>query len=122
MGTRWGLLALPLLVGALLLMHGLDTGGAETGSGRAAPVAQGHDDTGADGHDDGHCPGCDVGHLLAACVAVLATVASVIATRRFHLRSAVIRALKSALRRTRPWRVLLRPPKPAWVRLEVMQC
>lgn len=125
-GSRWALLALPLLVGALLLMHGLDTGSTEpgtgTGTGTAHTAAHGHDEAAPDSHDDGHCASCDVAHLMAACVAILATIATFIAAHRLYTRGTAIRRMTSAQRRRLDWRDLLRPPEPAWVRLAVMRC
>jgi hypothetical protein len=127
-GSRWALLALPLLVGALLLMHGLDTGSTESGTGpgtdpgTAPTAAHGHDGAAPDGHDDGHCASCDIAHLMAACVAVLATIATFIAAHRLDARGTAIRRMRSAPRRRLDWPDQLRPPEPAWVRLAVMRC
>jgi hypothetical protein len=127
-GSRWAFLALPLLVGALLLMHGLDTGSTESGAGTGTSTgtthaaAHGHDGSAPDSHDDGHCASCDVAHLLAACVAVLATIATFVAAHRLYTRGTAIRRMTSAPRRRLHWRDVLRPPEPAWVRLAVMRC
>lgn len=123
---RWtGLLVLPLLVGAVLLMHGLDArvhiepalahpvAAAATGpSGEAGQ---------ATGHDDEHCPACAAGHVMVACVAILTAVAGLIRLRRVLGQvMATMRATTSAS--VRMVHRVLRPPEPAWVRLAVMRC
>jgi len=115
------LLTLPALVGALLLMHGLDVGGATAGSATALAHAA-TDDHGeaANGHSEEHCADCGVGHMVAACVAVLATFAAVV-VRRFHAGRAVFLGIGAAVSRGRPLGNPLRSPEPAWVRLAVMQ-
>jgi hypothetical protein len=121
---RWtALLILPVLVGALLLMHGLDAGASANGvhgSSAAAPRHSHHGEQLADHHDAG-CDGCAVGHVMAACVAILASVVGL----RLALRAVgprVSALLDAAMDRTRAARQLLRPPGPAWVRLAVMRC
>ena len=119
---RWtALLILPLLAGALLLMHGLDAGATTNGLHRAAaPTHAHHAETPAEHHDAG-CEGCTVGHVMAACVAIVATVVGLRLARRAtgtRLSTLVV----SGLGRIRAARQLLRPPDPAWVRLAVMRC
>jgi hypothetical protein len=121
---RWtALLALPLLAGALLLMHGLDAGANTVGHSGASTVEATHahqGETPAEHHDAG-CPGCAVGHVMAACVAIVATVIGLRLAQRSagtHLSTLVATATGSL----RAARQLLRPPDPAWVRLAVMRC
>ena len=121
---RWtALLVLPLLAGALLLMHGLDAGATTPAVHGASAVSSGHaeQDEGPAEHHHAGCPGCVVGHVMAACVAVVATVVGLRLARRgigTHLSTLV----SSARGRIRAPRQLLRPPDPAWVRLAVMRC
>lgn len=119
---RWtALLVLSLLAGALLLMHGLDAGGHATA---AVPA---HVDAEGDRHDHGtsgceSCPGTH--HLLAACMAVAATAATLRLARRTRCRFAVARrsfAMQVGRAGSRLVE-LARPPDPAWVRLSVMRC
>ena len=121
---RWtALLILPLLAGALLLMHGLDAGANTSGLHGTSAVAsdQSHQgDTPGEQHDAG-CDGCAVGHVMAACIAVVATVVGLrLARRATGVRVSTLAA--SATGRIRAARQLLRPPDPAWVRLAVMRC
>jgi hypothetical protein len=121
---RWTtLLVLPLLAGALLLMHGLDAGATTNGlhgTPAAAPTHPHHGQPPAD-HHDAACPGCAVGHVMTACVAIIATVIGL----RFSRRGTGTRLATlafSAPGRIRAARQVLRPPDPAWVRLAVMRC
>jgi hypothetical protein len=117
------MLVLPLLVGALLLMHGLDAGASTAGSqgvGAVAP-AHSHQGEGVGEHHDAGCDGCAVGHVMAACVAIVATVAGLrVAQRVAGTRLSTL--VDAATGRVRAARQLLRPPDPAWVRLAVMRC
>lgn len=121
---RWtALLVLPLLVGALLLMHGLDAGATTTGARGAVAVASDHSHHGeAPGeHHDGGCDGCAIGHVMAACVAIVVTLVGLRAARRVAgTRLSIL--LDTAMHQIRSARQLLRPPDPAWVRLAVMRC
>ena len=121
---RWtALLVLPLLAGALLLMHGLDAGTTTTGPHGAVAVASDHPNQGetpAEHHHAG-CPGCVVGHVMAACVAVVATVVGLRLARR-GIGTDLSTFVDAATGRVRAARQLLRPPDPAWVRLAVMRC
>jgi hypothetical protein len=112
---RWAaLLAVPLLVGAVLVMHGATPDGGHAG-------ASTHESHAGPGHD-GECATCVISHLVVACVAVIATTTAVVASRR-HLRARHRVAPAGPARRARrPWDVVLRPPDPAWVRLAVMRC
>jgi hypothetical protein len=121
---RWtAVLVLPLLAGALLLMHGLDAGATTNEPHGASAVALDHTHQGgapAEHHDAG-CDGCVVGHVMAACVAIVATVVGL----RLARRAAGVRVstlVGSANGCIRAVRELLRPPEPAWVRLAVMRC
>jgi len=119
---RWTvLLVLPLLAGALLLMHGLDAGATtdelHAASG-AAPRLAHRGETPAEHHDTG-CDSCVFGHVVAACVAVVATVVGLRVARRAT--GTRMSTLVSALGRIRAAR-RLRPPDPTWVRLAVMRC
>lgn len=115
---RWAaLFAVPLLAGAVLVMHGASADTAHAG----APAHEAHS-AAAHHDDDADCTSCVVSHLLVACVAVIAMGTAVSAARR-HLsgRLRVGRTVVApSLRRVRD--VLLRPPEPAWVRLTVMRC
>lgn len=121
---RWTtLLVLPLLVGAFLLMHGLDARVGTTGVAEAAAPAPGHVEQNGQSANHGaeHCGGCAVGHVMAACVAIIATVVGVrLARRRLGT------LLTTLVDGTNDWapatRVVLRPPESAWVHLTVMRC
>lgn len=124
---RWtALLVLPLLVGALLLMHGLDAnaGASPVDAAMAHSLIEAsphsHDHPASAGNADRDCDHCTAGHLMAACAAVIATVGAV----RLR-RSAGLGRLLTVLRRaaTGPLpalRDVIHPPEPAWVRLSVM--
>ncbi len=119
---RWAALAvLPLVVGAVLLMHGLDAS-AGTPAPASAPVEQ-HHRTGTDHH--GACDSCPgPHHLVIVCVAVVATIGTCRATRHLSTRmratvSAVAPLAKGARTRLTHAAPL---PGPVWVRLSVMRC
>lgn len=121
---RWTtFLVLPLLVGAFLLMHGLDARVGTTGAAEAAATAPGHVEQDAQSNDHGaeHCGGCAVGHVMAACVAIIVTVVGVRLARRpiGTLFTTLVVAATGWVRATHD---VLRPPEPAWVRLAVMRC
>lgn len=129
---RWSaLLALPLLVGSVLLMHGMDARAnapaVASASMAVAPhahddAASAHDDHAAPVHHDGACDDC-ASHLMAACLAVLATVTVLRASRSLRRPIAAIRTAAAATSRVRRDLIeLVRPPDPAWVRLAVMRC
>ena len=120
--SRWTvLLVLPLMAGALLLMHGLVAGASEDASHASMSEATSHEHPAPASHEERHCEGCVAGHLMAACVAVVASVATVSFSRRAIRgpRTATPLAETGLLRTARE---LLRPPDPAWVRLAVMRC
>ena len=121
---RWtAVLVLPLLVGALLLMHGLDAGAGATGLHGASAVAadHSHQGEGPGEHHDGGCDGCAIGHVMAACVAIVATAVGLRVVRRVA-GTRLSTLVAAATGRVRAARQLLRPPDPAWVRLAVMRC
>lgn len=121
---RWSpLLVLPLLVGALLVMHGLDARADGTPSeGVRSISAHPHEvaDPGT-GSADGHCAACAAGHVVAACVAIVASVAGLRAARPI-LGAARRLLVAAAAAVVRAGGGPLRPPPPAWVRLAVMRC
>jgi hypothetical protein len=121
---RWtALLLLPLLAGALLLMHGLDAGATTDwlhGAPVAAPTHSHQGDAPAEHHDAG-CDGCAVGHVMATCMAIVATVVGLqLARRAVGVRKSML--VGSAADGVRSALQVLRPPEPAWVRLAVMRC
>lgn len=123
---RWtGLLVLPLLVGALLLMHGLDarvSADSVVGEPPVANAAAGHlEDAPSAGHDDEHCASCAAGHVMVACVAIVGVVAGLVLLRRVLGRVVATLAVTTD-DGVRLVQRVLRPPEPAWVRLAVMRC
>lgn len=114
-----GLFALPLLVLALLFMHGLSARPDAAGSSHGALS---HEHGAAPGHHD-DCPDC-LHHLVTTCVAVLSALAIWRLTRRLVGRSPADRELTpddgAAVWGT--LRPLGRPPDPPWIRLGVMRC
>jgi hypothetical protein len=122
---RWiALLALPVLVAALLLMHGLDApAGASGGHGESAeasPHPPGAEAPAA-GQEAQACPTCVTGHVMVACLAVVATIAALhVVVRAAAL--PLVASVDAASRRVLAAGQLLRPPDPAWIRLAVMQC
>ena len=121
-GFRWALVALPLLAGAVLLMHGLDSRASERPT---AALAQGmsheHPGEADESHDDGQCVDCHLGHLMAACVAVFAAVVTFVGGRRLRVHIAAAERVAGSTWGDRAWGFRLRPPEPAWVQLAVMQ-
>ena len=118
---RWiALLALPLLAGALLLMHGLDAGANTTTGPHGAEATHAHEPEASGEHHDGVCDGC-VDHVMAACIAIVATAVGVRLARRAAGTSAST-VVGSTAAGVHAARQLLRPPDPAWVRLAVMRC
>ena len=120
---RWSaLLVLPLLVGALLLMHGLNPGPGPERMDRATAASTHLDDGDRPGHhDDGHCVACAAGHVMATCVAIVATVAGLRRARR-TVGVVVMPRVATVTAGIRAAQAVLRPPEPAWVRLAVMRC
>lgn len=116
------MLVLPVLVGALLVMHGLDAqAGALHHMGAPASAA------GAEEHlhheftpgDHGHCVDCVAAHVMAACVAIITAISGLALLRRLGTSEAPVAAVAG---RVRGLVELARPPDPAWVRLSVMRC
>lgn len=122
---RWtGLLALPVLVGSLLLMHGFDARVQVDPRPETHPVAVTAGHPGAEasaGHDDEHCATCAAGHVMVACVAIVTVVAGLVLLRR-PLGRMVAMVAATASAAARGGRRVLRPPEPVWVRLAVMRC
>ena len=123
---RWvWLLALPALVGALLLMHGLDAQAGEPHHGpkvTSTALVEGHPHHDAVPLEHAHCVDCLAGHVMAACVAIITAIGGIGLARRL-LSSGAVPAPAAALSgRARCLVELARPPDPAWVRLSVMRC
>lgn len=120
--SRWtALLVLPLLTGALLLMHGLDADAAPDAVHASSVVAPAHHGDTPLEHHEGGCDGCAGGHIMAACVAVVVTIVGLRATRhtartRWPMLLEVAAGPRGAAHQA------LRPPDPAWIRLAVMRC
>ncbi|MGK2949644.1 MAG: hypothetical protein ACSLFP_13810 [Acidimicrobiales bacterium] len=122
---RWTwMLVLPMLVGALLVMHGLDAQSSvshQSGMLASAGVIEEHP------HDDpvpaehGHCVECLAAHVMAVCVAVITAVGGLTLVRRL-VRGTVAAPVAAAAGRVQGLVELARPPDPAWVRLSVMRC
>ena len=123
------LLALPLLIGGLLLMHGLEAsvdGGGHAGHGEqlagSGHDADAHHGAPASHHEGAHCSDCWA-HALAACLAV---VVALVTVRRLAggWSATAVSSVPLLLAATRGYRErweLWRPPEPAWVRLSVMR-
>ena len=124
---RWTwVLVLPMLVGALLLMHGLDARAGEShASGPAAATAgadaEHHHDRSAPSEHGAHCADCMAGHVMVACVAIITAVGVIRAARRLLARGRSVSAV-AVIDRVRGLVELARPPDPPWVRLSVMRC
>jgi len=114
-----GFVALPLLVLALLFMHGLSARPDAAGSSQGATS---HEHGATPGHHD-DCPDC-LHHLVTTCVAVLTALAAWRLTRRLADRSPL--GVDPGAGDGAPvWRTLKplgRPPDPAWIRFGVMRC
>lgn len=127
---RWtAFWVLPLLVGALLLMHGLDVhpsgvvAGASASHEVAATEAHHPHDHRLPASDDDHgCGACLAGHLSAVCAAVLIGFATVVLARRVLAGRRLPLVLAAIGAGVRAVVELVRPPDPAWVRLAVMRC
>lgn len=131
---RWTwLLVLPMLVGALLLMHGLDAGAsAHHGPTVAAQSVDAHSYADAGSHhdrttfaasEDGDCSNCLTGDLMAACMAIIVTTIVGVGLARHRLGGGLVTALATRLgSAARGLIESARPPDPAWVWLSVMRC
>jgi hypothetical protein len=122
---RWTwLVVLPMVVGALLLMHGLDAhaspphpAGASAG---ATAVEQPHGPSAAG--DDGHCSDCVAGHVMASCVAIISAIGGLGLVRSRPTRRSPAATAAAVVVGVRGLVAQARPPDPAWVRLSVMRC
>lgn len=114
-----------MLVGALLLMHGLDAQAGdhhpETTS-ASAPVVDTHPHDESTPAEHGHCVDCLTGHVMAACVAIITAIGGLGLARRQLSRGSLVAPVAAAAGRVRGLVELARPPDPAWVRLSVMRC
>lgn len=126
---RWtGLLFLPLLIGALLLMHGLDAHASEVVPGASASLAASaapeahHHDNPVPASDHHGCVDCLAGHLMAVCAAVITSIATIGLARRLLAGRCLATSVAAVAGRARAVVELVRPPDPAWVRLAVMRC
>jgi hypothetical protein len=122
---RWtALLALPLLVGAVLFMHGLDIGASDAAAHGPAtsgePHAHGEHNPAPAGSDDHGCEDC-AAHAMAACVAVIVTIAAIRTGLRVRGDQPWSGRVLAGPGPVRAWGELIRPPEPPWVRLAVMQ-
>jgi hypothetical protein len=123
--TARTLLALPLLVGGLLLMHGLEAsvGGGHPGHGGQL-VASGHEtdshDDVAGSHEGAHCVDCWA-DVLTACLGVLVGLVTLGLVRGWAGPATSSVALLAATCRSRERWELWHPPEPAWLRLAVMR-
>jgi hypothetical protein len=122
------LLALPLLIGGLLLMHGLEAsvdGGGHAGHGAqlagSGHDAHAHERAPASQHEGAHCSDCWA-HALAACLAVIVALVTVRRLVRDWAATAAssVLLLAATLAFRERWE-LWHPPEPAWVRLAVMR-
>jgi hypothetical protein len=120
----WSLVLLTL-VGALLLMHGVDAqAGDSRAEGTSVPSAgvEEHPHDESTPADHGHCVDCLAGHVMAACVAIIAAVGGIGLVRRIMTRGSLAASATAVADRVRGLVELARPPDPAWVRLSVMRC
>lgn len=118
------MLVLPMLVGALLLMHGLDGQAGNThhsGTPASAVVVEEHPHDESTPGDHGHCVDCVAAHVMAACVAIITAIGGLALFRRL-LRGTLAAPVAAVAGRVRGLVMLARPPDPAWVRLSVMRC
>ena len=117
--TLWVLLTLPMLAGAVLLLHGLDAQAAEAHTAPSSEAASARDGHHHDAPD--HCASCSIGHLAAACVAIVVTTSALIITSRRKVGARAAFTTPALLRVVR--RSSTRSPRPpAWVELAVMTC
>lgn len=117
--TWW--IALPMLVGSLLLMHGLGTHGGDahpSGTSAASPSAEGHGHGRSTSGDDG-CVECQV---MVSCVAIVTAIGGMGLVRRLMARVDPAFPATCAAGRPRTSGGMARPPDPAWVQLSVMRC
>jgi hypothetical protein len=123
---RWTrLLVLPMLVGALALMHGLDAHAADPHRSEQAASASvvdehPHHESLPDEHS--HCIDCLATHVMAACVAIVAAAGGLALVRGPTTRGSAVTCAARVAGRVRDLVELARPPDPAWIRLSVMRC
>lgn len=119
------MLVLPMLVGALLLMHGLDAQAGESrhsGTSASAGIVDEHPRDESTPADRGHCVDCPAGHVMAACVAIITAIGGLGLVRRLLTRGNLAAPAAAVADRVRRRVELARPPDPAWVQLAVMRC
>ncbi len=123
---RWTwLLVLPMLVGALLLMHGLDAQAGEShhsATAASASVVEVHLHAESAPSEHEHCVDCLAGHVVAACVAIITAIGGIGLTRCLLTRGILASPAAAVTDQVRGLLELARPPDPAWVRLSVMRC
>lgn len=113
--SLWGLLALPLLAGALLVMHGF---GATPDTTTAAAAARAVDAPSASTGDT-TCPTCEPHAMVMVCLAVLGGVVSAVIGARRWAGGALV-PITIAGRGIRHASSSLPPLDPVWRRLSVM--
>lgn len=127
--SRIGALLASLLVGAVLLMHGLDAGahdpiGSMSGPEHATHGAHSaHDPLGA--RPNGDCAECGDAHrAVTVCVAVAATALGVRAAHRLVSAGRIhaVRVAGNLASGAERLSEVASPRDPAWVRLAVMRC
>ena len=119
------MLVLPMLVGALLLMHGLDAHAGESrhsGTSASAGIVDEHPRDESTPGDHGHCVDCLAGHVMAVCVAIITAIGGLGMVRRLLTRGNLAATAAAVADRVRGLVEPARPPDPAWVRLSVMRC
>ena len=120
----WSLILLTL-VGALLLMHGLDAQAGDThhsGTSASVGAVEEHPHDVLTPADHGHCVDCLAGHVMAACVTIITAIGGLGLVRRHLVRGRAAALAAAVAGRVRGLVELPRPPDPAWVRLSVMRC
>ena len=119
------MLVLPMLVGALLLMHGLDAQAGDThhsATAASAGVVEAHPHDVLTRADHGHCADCLAGHVMAACVVIITAIGGLGLGRRLLTWRSLMAPAAAVAGRVCALVELARPPDPAWVRLSVMRC
>jgi hypothetical protein len=122
---RWTwLVVLPMVVGALLLMHGLDAHAspAHPAGGSAGAAVDEHPHGQSAAGDEGHCSDCVAGHVMAACVAIISAIGGIGLVRSRLTRRSPAATAAAVVVRVRGLAEQARPPDPPWVRLSVMRC
>lgn len=122
---RWtSVLLLPVVVAALLLMHGLDARAGEAHPSFASPgvLEEEHPHDQATPGEHWHCVECLATHAMAACVAIVGAVGGLALVRRVAAPRRPAGAPGAVGRRPTALVRPAHPPDPAWVRLSVMRC